>query len=68
MAVGFVLVIFGVHMNMSFIFKVKILMLIEWSYKSPLIILTIELMIFILWVCIPISLEHVLGGGSDLFK
>ena len=28
------LIIFGVHMNMFFIIKVRILVLIDWSYMS----------------------------------
>ena len=36
------LITFGVHMNIAFIFKVRIFVLIKWSYRSPPIVLTIE--------------------------
>ena len=34
-AISIVNLIFGVHMNIKFVIKVKILMLIKWSYRSP---------------------------------
>ena len=36
------LIIFGAHMNILFFIEVKTLVLIEWSYKSFPIMLTIE--------------------------
>ena len=33
------LINFGVHMNIIFIIKVKILVLIEWSYDEPKIVI-----------------------------
>ena len=36
MSVAICLMISGAHMNISFIMKVNILMLINWSYRPPL--------------------------------
>jgi hypothetical protein len=54
---------FGAHINICFIIKVKILMLIKWSYTSPptkkKIMLNIEpRIVSIFWACSPIYLKH----------
>ena len=36
------LVIFGAYMDILFNIKVKIVVLIQWSFRSPSIVLTIE--------------------------
>ena len=47
------------HMNILFIIKVNILVLIEWSYRSPKIMLTTEpRMVSIYWAHRPICFEH----------
>ena len=35
MHVAICVIVFGAHMNLLFIIKVKILVLMKWSYKSP---------------------------------
>ena len=41
MHVTICLIIFGAHMKSLSIIKVKILLIIKWSYRSPLIMSTI---------------------------
>ena len=47
------------HVKILFIIKVKILMLVKWSYRSPQIMPTIEpRMIIIIWARNPIIFKH----------
>ena len=58
-AVATFLIIFGAHMNILFIVKVNILVLIKWSYRSPqLCWLTESRMVIIFWARRPISFTH----------
>ena len=46
-------------MNILLIIKVKILVLIEGSYKSSPIMLTLEIrMVIVFWIWCPISFKH----------
>ena len=55
--------IFEAHMNILFIFEVKIPMLIKWSYMSPSIMLTIKpRMIINPWARSFVSFEHMFLG------
>ena len=48
------------HMNILFMIKVKILMFVKWSYRSPLITQTMEpRMNKIFWAHNPISFKHI---------
>jgi len=55
------LIIFGAHMNVSFIIKVMNPVLIKWSNRCAPVMLTIEIeprMVIIFWACSPISSKH----------
>ena len=57
------------HMNILFIIKVNILMLIKWSYRSPNIMLTIEpRIVSIFWACGPISFRHMMSFWCPLLN
>ena len=60
MQVGIYLIVFIAHMSISFIIKVKFLVLIKLWYTPPEIMLTIEpRMVGTFWVHSPISYEHI---------
>ena len=59
--IAIILTIFGAQMNILFVIKVNNLVLIKWSYVSPIMLTTEPRVIIIFWAHSLISFKHLIS-------